>query len=63
MLIVDKPGYQLDLSVSPVQDSRLLSVDLQQRWPQAQHPHWRRVCQLNLTKEEAARFAAALLPG
>lgn len=62
MLIADRPDFQLDLTVAPVPGSNLLSVDLQQRWPKAQHPHWRRICQLNLTREEAARFSAALLP-
>lgn len=62
MLIANRPNFQLDLTVTPVAGSDLLSIDLKQRWPQAQQPHWRRICQLNLTRDEAASFAQALIP-
>lgn len=59
MLIVDRPDFQLEAKVTPTGQDRY-SFELKQCWPQAQRPHWRRVCQLNLTGPEVARLINAL---
>lgn len=59
MLIVDRPHFQLEAKVTPADQDRF-SFELQQRWPQALQPHWRRVCQLNLTGAEVARLINVL---
>lgn len=59
MLIVDRPDFQLEAKTTPTTQDRY-SFELWQRWPKAEHPHFRRICQLNLTGAEVARFINAL---
>lgn len=50
-LVIDRPHFKLHATVAKA-DGRLFNLELKQRWPQAQRPHWRRVAQLNPTREE-----------
>lgn len=59
MLIVDRPDFQLEAKTTPAGQDRY-SFELWQRWPKAEHPHFRHICQLNLTGAEVARFINAL---
>lgn len=58
MIIVDRPDFQLEATVQKV--GRYHSLELRQQHPQAQRPHWRRICQLNLTDTELALLIGRL---
>lgn len=62
MIIKQTPQFELRANVHQYGPDAY-SVELFQHWPQAQRPEWRRLCQLNLTREEAAVLAVAIYQG
>ena len=58
-LVIDRPHFKLHATVAPA-DGKLFNLELKQRWPQAQRPHWRRVTQLNPTREELLALRDAI---
>ena len=58
-LIRDLPTFQLKAVLTP-STTGYFSLELLQHWPEAQHPHWRRIVQLNLDTEDLGRFAGCL---
>ena len=50
-LIIDRPHFKLEITSTP-HDRGLYSLELKQLHPNAQRPHWRRITQLNPTREE-----------
>ena len=50
-LVIDRPHFKLHATVAPA-DGKLFNFELKQLHPNAQRPHWRRITQLNPTREE-----------
>jgi len=61
IIVRSLPNYQLRARVTHSMGSANRSLELEQLWPEAQHPHWRRVAQFNLSCEELRGFAQCLL--
>ena len=59
-IICTRKNYQLRCRVTKFAED-LYSVDFDQLWPEAQHPHWRHVAQFNLTSAELANLGEVLL--
>lgn len=59
MIIATHKNFELDLVIRP-SVSNLISLELFQRWPEADRPHWRRITQLNLTRDEIQYLVTAL---
>lgn len=57
-LVIDRPNFQLDATIEA--SGPLFNLELKQRWPQAQRPHWRRVAQLNPAREELIALRDAI---
>lgn len=60
ILIRDLPSFQLKAVLTPSAAGQH-SLELLQHWPEAQHPHWRRVTQLNLDTAGLRTLADFLL--
>lgn len=58
MIVVDRPYFQLEVSVQKV--GRYHSLEIHQTHPNAQRPRRQRVCQLNLTDTELALLIGRL---
>lgn len=58
MIIVDRPEFKLEATVRKVGSYH--SLELRQLHPNAQHPYWRRVTQINLTDTELALLIGRL---
>ncbi len=54
-------NYQLRARLIQPQGGGHCCLEFEQLWPEAQHPHWRRVAQFNLSREELRDFAQYLL--
>lgn len=50
-LVIDRPHFKLHATIAPA-DGKLFNLELKQLHPNAQRPHWRRITQLNPTREE-----------
>ena len=49
--MIDRPHFKLETTITPY-GRGLYSLELKQLHPNAQRPHWRRITQLNPTREE-----------
>lgn len=50
-LIIYRPHFKLETTVAKA-GGQLFNLELKQLHPNAQRPHWRRITQLNPTREE-----------
>lgn len=58
-MIVQRLHYELNVTTRPSLPGRT-AVDFYQHWPQALHPHWRHICQLQLTRDELLKLSEVL---
>lgn len=58
-LVIDRPNFQLDATIEA--SGPLFNLELHQLFPEAQRPHWRRLVQLNLTRDELTTLGRHLL--